>query len=196
MPAAARGAGAGGRRPARAEVAQGPGGRRSASRSSAPACRASSRRIRLKQAGVPFAIIEKNADVGGTWFENTYPGARVDVANAFYSYSFAQKIDWPKYFSPQGVLLDYFRSVRRASTASASTSASAPRSLAATFDDERAQLDAAAAHAGRPRGDDRSAGGDQRRRPAQPPEHAGDRRHARRSRGRRSTPRAGTTAST
>ncbi len=65
--------------------------------------------IRLKQAGVPFTIIEKNADVGGTWFENTYPGARVDVSNAFYSYSFAQKIDWPKYFSPQGVLLDYFR---------------------------------------------------------------------------------------
>lgn len=67
--------------------------------------------IRLKQAGVPCTIIEKNADVGGTWFENTYPGARVDVSNAFYSYSFAQKNDWPKYFSPQGLLLDYFRSV-------------------------------------------------------------------------------------
>ncbi len=65
--------------------------------------------IRLKQTGIPFTVIEKNADVGGTWFENTYPGARVDVSNAFYSYSFAQKIDWPKYFSPQDVLLDYFR---------------------------------------------------------------------------------------
>jgi 4-hydroxyacetophenone monooxygenase len=65
--------------------------------------------IRLKQAAVPFVIIEKNADVGGTWFENTYPGARVDVTNAFYSYSFAQKIDWPTYFSTQDVLLDYFR---------------------------------------------------------------------------------------
>ena len=64
---------------------------------------------RLKQAGVPFVIIEKNADVGGTWLENTYPGARVDVSNAFYSYSFAQKIDWPNSFSPQEVLLDYFR---------------------------------------------------------------------------------------
>jgi 4-hydroxyacetophenone monooxygenase len=65
--------------------------------------------IRLKQAGVPFVILEKNLDVGGTWFENTYPGARVDVPNAFYSYSFAQKTDWPKYFSPQALLLDYFR---------------------------------------------------------------------------------------
>ncbi len=65
--------------------------------------------IRLKQAGVPFVILEKNADVGGTWFENTYPGARVDVQSAFYSYSFAQKIDWPNSFSTQDVLLDYFR---------------------------------------------------------------------------------------
>jgi 4-hydroxyacetophenone monooxygenase len=65
--------------------------------------------IRLKQAGVPFVVIEKNDDVGGTWLENTYPGARVDVSNAFYSYSFAQKVDWPKFFSPQDVLLEYFR---------------------------------------------------------------------------------------
>ncbi len=65
--------------------------------------------IRLRQAGVPFVILEKNADVGGTWLENTYPGARVDVANAFYSYSFAQKLDWPSHYSSQPVLLDYFR---------------------------------------------------------------------------------------
>ncbi|MCI0857017.1 MAG: NAD(P)/FAD-dependent oxidoreductase, partial [Chloroflexi bacterium] len=65
--------------------------------------------VRLKQAGVPFVIIEKNADVGGTWLENTYPGARVDVQSAFYSYSFAQKVDWPNSFSKQEVLLDYFR---------------------------------------------------------------------------------------
>ncbi|HZP58455.1 MAG TPA: NAD(P)/FAD-dependent oxidoreductase, partial [Dehalococcoidia bacterium] len=66
--------------------------------------------IRLKQAGIPFVIIEKNADVGGTWFENVYPGARVDVPNSFYSYSFAQRADWPKYFSTQDIILEYFRS--------------------------------------------------------------------------------------
>jgi 4-hydroxyacetophenone monooxygenase len=69
--------------------------------------------IRLQQAGVPFVILEKNADVGGTWLENTYPGARVDVSNAFYSYSFAQRTDWPKHYSTQDVLLDYFRDVAR-----------------------------------------------------------------------------------
>ena len=65
--------------------------------------------IRLKQARVPFVILEKNTDVGGTWLRNTYPGCRVDNSNHFYSYSFAQRNDWPYFFSPQGVLLDYFR---------------------------------------------------------------------------------------
>ena len=65
---------------------------------------------RLAQAGVPFVVFEKNADVGGTWLENTYPGCRVDVPNHLYSYSFAQTPDWPQFFSSQDVLLDYFRS--------------------------------------------------------------------------------------
>jgi 4-hydroxyacetophenone monooxygenase len=67
--------------------------------------------IRLSQAGVPFTVIEKNGDVGGTWWENTYPGARVDNSNHMYSYSFAQKVDWPYHFSTQAVLHDYFSSV-------------------------------------------------------------------------------------
>lgn len=66
--------------------------------------------IRLKQAGVPFEIVEKNPDVGGTWFENTYPGCRVDSSNHIYSYSFEPN-EWPQYFSTQPILLDYFRKV-------------------------------------------------------------------------------------
>jgi 4-hydroxyacetophenone monooxygenase len=64
---------------------------------------------RLKQAGVRFVIFEKNDDVGGTWLENSYPGCRVDNPNHNYSYSFAQRHDWPLHFSTQDVLLDYFR---------------------------------------------------------------------------------------
>jgi 4-hydroxyacetophenone monooxygenase len=64
---------------------------------------------RLAQAGVPYLVVEKNADVGGTWFENRYPGCRVDVPNHMYSYSFFQRDDWPQRFSPQAELLDYFR---------------------------------------------------------------------------------------
>jgi 4-hydroxyacetophenone monooxygenase len=64
---------------------------------------------RLQQAGVEFVILEKNADVGGTWYENTYPGCRVDNPNHNYSYSFAQRHDWPFHYSTQGVLLDYLQ---------------------------------------------------------------------------------------
>ena len=63
---------------------------------------------RLGQAGIDYVVFEKNPDVGGTWFENTYPGCRVDVPNHLYSYSFAQT-DWGQHFSSQDVLLDYFR---------------------------------------------------------------------------------------
>jgi 4-hydroxyacetophenone monooxygenase len=64
---------------------------------------------RLQQAGVPFVVLEKNSEVGGTWFENSYPGCRVDNPNHNYSYSFAQRHDWPLYYSTQDVLLDYLR---------------------------------------------------------------------------------------
>jgi 4-hydroxyacetophenone monooxygenase len=67
--------------------------------------------VRLRQAGVPFTIIEKNADVGGTWLENSYPGCRVDSSNHMYSYSFEPNHLWPYHFSTQPVLLDYFRGV-------------------------------------------------------------------------------------
>jgi 4-hydroxyacetophenone monooxygenase len=67
--------------------------------------------IRLQQAGVDFTIIEKNPDAGGTWFENVYPGCRVDNPNHMYSYSFEPTHDFPQYYSTQPVLLAYFRRV-------------------------------------------------------------------------------------
>jgi 4-hydroxyacetophenone monooxygenase len=67
--------------------------------------------IRLSQAGVPFEIIESNADVGGTWLVNTYPGCRVDNSNHMYSYSFEPNHSWPQHFSTQPVLLDYFQRI-------------------------------------------------------------------------------------
>ncbi len=67
--------------------------------------------IRLGQAGIGYTIVEKNADVGGTWLENTYPGCRVDSSNHMYSYSFEPNHLWPQHFSTQPVLLDYFQGV-------------------------------------------------------------------------------------
>lgn len=67
--------------------------------------------IRLKQANIPFTIVEKNAGPGGTWWENRYPGARVDVANHFYCYSFEPNNDWTHFFAEQHELQDYFTHV-------------------------------------------------------------------------------------
>ena len=67
--------------------------------------------IELSQAGIPFVILEKNADVGGTWLENAYPGCRVDNQNHLYSYSFEPNHDWPQHFSTRDVLYAYFRGV-------------------------------------------------------------------------------------
>jgi 4-hydroxyacetophenone monooxygenase len=67
--------------------------------------------IRLKQANVPFTIVEKNAGPGGTWWENSYPGARVDVANHFYCYSFEPNNDWTHFFAEQHELQTYFTDV-------------------------------------------------------------------------------------
>lgn len=67
--------------------------------------------VRLKEAGIPFEIVEKNDGVGGTWYENSYPGCRVDVASHYYSYSFEPNGDFTEYYTQQGELHDYFRKV-------------------------------------------------------------------------------------
>jgi 4-hydroxyacetophenone monooxygenase len=69
--------------------------------------------IRLGEAGVPYTVVEKNDSVGGTWYENSYPGCRVDVANHFYSYSFAPNHDWPEHFSRRDELKAYFERCAR-----------------------------------------------------------------------------------
>lgn len=64
--------------------------------------------IKLKEAGIPFTIFEKNDTVGGTWYENAYPGCGVDTPNHFYSFSFESNHDWTHYFSKRQELWDYF----------------------------------------------------------------------------------------
>ena len=65
--------------------------------------------IKLKEAGIPFTIVEKNDDVGGTWYENTYPGIGVDTANHFYSYSFDNNNDWDHFFAKGDEIEAYIR---------------------------------------------------------------------------------------
>jgi len=66
--------------------------------------------IKLSEAGVTdFVILEKAADVGGTWRENTYPGAGCDVMSLMYSLSFAPNTRWTRLYARQAEILDYLR---------------------------------------------------------------------------------------
>jgi 4-hydroxyacetophenone monooxygenase len=67
--------------------------------------------IRLKQAGLPFTIVDKNAGPGGTWWENRYPGARVDVGSHQYCFSFEPAELWSEYYCQQPELCAYFGSI-------------------------------------------------------------------------------------
>ncbi|TLQ01099.1 NAD(P)/FAD-dependent oxidoreductase [Nesterenkonia salmonea] len=57
-----------------------------------------------------FLLLERNADVGGTWLDNVYPGVACDVPSHLYSFSFAPKPDWPQYFADGAQIQDYLRS--------------------------------------------------------------------------------------
>jgi cation diffusion facilitator CzcD-associated flavoprotein CzcO len=66
--------------------------------------------IRLKQMGISdFVVLERAGEVGGTWRDNTYPGAACDVPSHLYSFSFAPNPDWSSSFSPQAEIQDYLR---------------------------------------------------------------------------------------
>jgi len=64
--------------------------------------------IQLQKAGIhSFTIFEKGARVGGTWRDNTYPGAACDSPAFAYCFSFEQKTDWSAKWSPQAEILGY-----------------------------------------------------------------------------------------
>ena len=66
--------------------------------------------IRLAKDGRDdFLVVERGSEVGGTWRDNTYPGAACDVPSHLYSYSFEPNPDWSRSFSPQWEIQDYLR---------------------------------------------------------------------------------------
>jgi cation diffusion facilitator CzcD-associated flavoprotein CzcO len=66
--------------------------------------------LRLQDEGFDdFVILERGSDVGGTWRDNTYPGAACDIPSHLYSLSFAPKRDWTRAYSPQPEIWEYLR---------------------------------------------------------------------------------------
>lgn len=65
------------------------------------------RTLRLNLSDYEAVVYEKNADVGGTWLENRYPGCRCDVPSHSYQFSWRQKKDWTNFFSPAEEIGEY-----------------------------------------------------------------------------------------
>lgn len=64
--------------------------------------------FKLKEAGInDFIILEKASQLGGTWRENTYPGAECDIPSVLYSYSFAPNPDWQHKWSDRQQIHQY-----------------------------------------------------------------------------------------
>jgi cation diffusion facilitator CzcD-associated flavoprotein CzcO len=58
-----------------------------------------------------FVVLERADNIGGTWRDNTYPGAACDVPSQLYSFSFALKPDWSRSFSAQPEIQGYLENV-------------------------------------------------------------------------------------
>jgi len=70
--------------------------------------------IQLVRAGVAsFLIFERASDVGGTWLENTYPGAACDIPSHLYAFSFEPKHDWSRAYAEQPEILSYLQHCAR-----------------------------------------------------------------------------------
>ena len=67
--------------------------------------------VKLAEAGYNYTIIEKNPELGGTWFENRYPGVGVDTPSHFYSYSFELNPEWSHYHPKGAEIQDYLTGV-------------------------------------------------------------------------------------
>lgn len=68
--------------------------------------------VRLTEAGIEHVVLEKNQQIGGSWWENTYPGAGVDTPSYLYSYSFFDH-DWSTHFGKRDEVQDYLEDFAR-----------------------------------------------------------------------------------
>lgn len=68
--------------------------------------------VELKATGIRARIFEKNPDVGGTWWENRYPGCGVDTPSHVYSFSYRPR-RWSTYYGKRDEVLEYVRDVAR-----------------------------------------------------------------------------------
>src|SRR5579864_932370 len=66
--------------------------------------------IQLRLAGMDsFLILERGADIGGTWRDNTYPGCACDIPSHLYSFSFEAQAEWTHMFPTRPEIWNYLK---------------------------------------------------------------------------------------
>ena len=66
--------------------------------------------IKLREAGRnSFLLIEKSDDIGGTWYDNRYPGCACDIPSHLYSFSFEPSPGWSRMYPGQQEIHDYLK---------------------------------------------------------------------------------------
>ncbi len=64
--------------------------------------------MKLREAGMnSFLVIEKSAGIGGTWWENRYPGCACDIPSHLYSFSFDLNPQWTRMFAGREEIQQY-----------------------------------------------------------------------------------------
>ena len=70
--------------------------------------------IKLRQHGFDdFLVFERAQEIGGTWRDNTYPGAACDIQSQLYCFSFAPNPEWSRIYARQPEILEYLRGLVR-----------------------------------------------------------------------------------
>ncbi|KAE8440550.1 hypothetical protein EG329_007243 [Mollisiaceae sp. DMI_Dod_QoI] len=67
----------------------------------------------IKVPGIDLQIYEKNKDVGGTWFENVYPGVRCDIPANVYQSTFEPNTQWSEEYAQGAEILEYWKGIAR-----------------------------------------------------------------------------------
>lgn len=69
--------------------------------------------IQFELLGIPYAIYERQSEIGGTWNLNRYPDARVDTSSFLYQFKFEKNYPWTEYFASQVEVKRYLEHVAR-----------------------------------------------------------------------------------
>jgi len=63
--------------------------------------------VQLELLGIPYVVLDRRAEPGGTWTVNRYPDVRVDTISITYEYSFEKNYPWSEYFGRGAEVREY-----------------------------------------------------------------------------------------